>query len=1109
MTAPELQLHLLGEAGWRRAGGGFAPLSAKDAALLAKLALDGPQPRALVCELLWPGATPEAAAASLRQRASRLHRSTGIPLVELGRQVRLNPAVAVDALRLPELPAEALLASGTLLSGVDVGEHDELDRWLVQARAQVTEGCAQALADHAEALAREGRLREALPLAQRVAELLPLNEHAGRRVMRLHYLRNDRAAGQEAFWRLNGALRDELGIRPSAETLQLMQTIEAAESAQALPSRPVPVSVLRPPVLVGRKAAWQAMAAAWQGQQGFLLVGEAGLGKSRLLEEFAREREGVVAERAQPGDTHAPYALLGRLLARIAQQFRPALPDAVRAELARLRPEFGPTPPEPAQTPLLWQAVERLLEGALGAGLQAVLVDDLHNADAASLEALRWLGASRPLRTLAVGLATRPWADDELGRVLAAWLEDSHRPVRIDLQPLSPAELATLLSSLALPALLDNTLAAQLYRHAGGHPLYTLATLQDALAGGIDLAALQLPHPSSVQALLDTRLRKLPAAAQDLLRVAAVAGEDLSAERAARLLGCQVLTLTERWSVLEAANVLRGDAFSHDLVHESALRLMPRGVRQALHRQFAALLDAEGGAPDARRAWHWEQGERWGEAGRAWLAAAQAARRAGRLSEHITLCERAARCHAEAGDAPARFETLHARLDALQLCHGGAAVRAALPEMEALADSAWQRVRCRLARAEALLDGEHSQEAVEETRLAVHDTEAFPALRADAGALHAQALVQCGAVEPALEAATAALAAAERAADGEARLRVTNALCYVHYAAGRLADALDWQQRAVALAETLGHRAEAAAGAGNLAALLASIGDVPGTYAQALHSRDRHRDLGLGEDSTLGVVNHIVLGAAAAALGRFDEALPALEAAVASAGERAATAARAKARLALAGLWLTLGRADAAAPLLDALPADIGPGMRMQAELLFARIAEQQGQSAQHHWTRLGALAQRHDQLPLVQSAWFEVSFQGDPATMVTRLRAVREECHRLGLHGTARSLLWRELERALELPGAEAATAALALAQELRPHAARGTSAKCYPPRTWLSLAEAYRRTGEEADRRASLELAREWVETAVRHVPAPHREAFLHGNPTNRLLLGKAGVP
>lgn len=1102
-AGPALHIRLLGEPVWQCPGSPAVRLSPKDAALLAKLALDGPQARAALYELIWPEAGSEKAGASLRQRISRLHRAAGRRVVESSENVRLHPGVSVDAAQPAALDNETLLAAGTLLAGFDLGEHDELDRWLTHARAQVAEACAQVLADRAQALEQDGRLRDALPLARRIVELLPLAEHGWRRLMRLHYLRNDRAAAQEAFWRLTALLRDELGIRPSAETLQLMQTVEAAESARVLPQRPVPASVLRPPVLVGRTPAWQAMSEAWQRAQPFLLVADAGLGKSRLLEEFLQGRAGVVGLRAQPGDEQAPYALLGRVLVQVEREFAPLLPAELRAELARLRPEFGRPPEAPAHPPVLWHAVEQLLAGAVARGLQALALDDLHNTDPATLEALRWLGASPTMGTLRLALATRPRAADAAGSPLAAWLEDSQRPVRIELQPLTPPELNELLVSLALPTLLDADLATQLFRHAGGHPLFTLATLQDALARGGDLRGAHLPRPGSVQALLDARLRDLPAAARDLLRVAAVAGADLTVDRAAQLLDCPVLALVDTWALLEAANVLRGEAFSHDLVHEAALRSVPQGVRQSLHRRLAGILAEDPAAPAARVAWHWEQGERWAEAGRCWHAAGEAARRSGRLDEQIELLERAARCHERAGDPAARFESLHARLAGLQLRHGGAAVIAALPAVEALADTGLRRLRCRLARAEAWLDGEHGAQAAAESGLALHEATHYPALQGEAGALHAQALVQCGRFDEALETARRSLAAAEASGLPAQQLHVLNALSYVHYASGRLADAVDWQRRAVALAETLGHRVEAFAGEGNVAALLASVGDVPGTYEHACRTRERHRELGLGDNSTLGSVNHIVLGAAAAALGRFDEALTALQAAVESAGAQAAPAAQAKARLALANLWLTLGRADAARALLDELPAGIVPGMQMQAELVRARAAEQDGLPMQRHLSALARLADGHDKVPLVQSAWFEWSYQGDAAEVVDRLRRVRRECAELGLHGTARSLQWRELVRCLEVEGAHGTAAALELAHDLQPHAATGTSAKCYPPQTWLTLAQAYTRAGEKKRRDECLDSARRWLDAALMHVPAEHRAAFAQRNVVNRRLL------
>lgn len=1111
-TAPTVEVHLLGASGWHVAGsasGGACALTPKDAALLAKLALDGPQARGALCVLLWPDATAHQGAANLRQRASRLKKASGARFIDVGDTVSLHPALQVDVSALDALDDAALLAAGPLLAGVDLGMHDDLDRWLAQARTQVAERCAQQLAERADRLEAEGRLRDALPLARRVVDLVPLGETGWRRLMRLHYLLDDRGAAQDVFWRLTTLLRDELGIRPSAETLQLMQTVETADLPHTAHQRSIPVSLLRPPALIGRDRAFQAMVAAWQQGLPFLVVGEAGMGKSRLLETYGRGLGGVIAERALDGDTDQPYAVLRRLLRSIDAQFSPALPPEVARELARLSPAAGTASDAPAHDALVWHAVEQMLAAAVACGLRALVIDDAHRADEATVAALRRIATSPLLPALRLGVASRPRLPQGLERPLALWLEDTPAPVRIDLEPLSPKELGDFLASLALPSLVDAGLADLLYRHAGGHPLYTLATLQDAISRGIDLHGRELPRPSSVQALLEARLASLPADAQDLLRVAAVAGADLTADRAARLLGRPMLALAGTWAVLEAANVLRGESFSHDLVHECALRTVPRGVRQALHRRMAELLAADADTGPARVAWHWEQGERWPEAGRCWHAAGESARRAGRLAEQASLFRRAAECHARAGDTAAQFEALHARLSGIELQHGGQAVLEALPEVEALADTHLGRLRCRLSRAAALIDVERTFEAVAETAAAVEEARLHPAWLADAEALHAQALVQSRRHGDALQAADNSLCAARASDNRLQELRALQSLSYVHYASGRLADAVAWQLRVVVHAEAQGFRAEAAAAEGEVAALLAAVGDVPGSWTHALRAEQRHQAVGLADNSTLGIVNHIVLGGAAAAHGWFDTALDALSAALRMAGAGAAPAAQAKARISQANLWLSMGRPDLATAAVQEVPRDIGPGMQMQVALVRARAARLQGGPAQRHWQALASLAAANADLPLVQSAHFEASFQGDPVAAIAQLRAVRRECQALGLHGTARSMQWRELSRWLEIPGAEAAQAARTHALELMSELPLGLSAKCHPPLVWLSLWKIWERLDDGQRRQACRDAARRWLNAALARVPPEHRDAFEHGHPVHDWWLGDGAGP
>jgi len=1095
---------LLGPPLWHLQGRPPVKLARKDAALLAKLALDGPQPRAALCDLLWPDSTAERAADSLRQRASRLHAAAGAPFIEVAASVGLHPRLVCDVSHPETLPDEVLLTSSGLLAGLDLGDHDELDRWLSKARMLVAERCAKVLADRAEALERDGRLHEALALARRIVDWVPLGEQGWRRLMRLHYLRGDRAAAQETYWRLHDLLRDELGTRPSAETLQLFQTVETAETAPHLPRRPVPTSLLRPPVLIGRQAPWAAMVTAWQLPQPFVLVGEAGLGKSRLLEAFVHDQDGLVCDRARPGDQQSPDALLGRLLLQIEQRFAPPGSVSARSELARLQPGFGRAPQAPGNAAVLRHAIEAWLVGALACGLRGIVVDDLHNADLTSLEALRWLAACPALATLRIGLATRPWQNEGAGAVLSAWLNDSQRPVRIELQALTRPELSALLASLALPALLNEETASLLYRHAGGHPLYTLATLQHAVARGSELNDVQgMPPPDSVQALLEARLRDVPDAARDLLQVAAVGAADLSVERAAQLLGCPALALSEAWGSLEACNVLRGEAFSHDLVHEAALRAVPQGLRQALHRQWAALLQGEGKVAPARVAAHWEQGLRWSEAGHAWHAAAAAARLAGRLAEQTELFERAARCHATAGDNGARFEALLARLEGLQLRQGTAVVLEALPELEALADTAQRRLRCRIARTEALLDQGSADSAAAESRAALAELPGLAEWEVEVRAQHAIAMAQTNHPGEALASATEAMERARSSGSPARLLKASNALMYVHWSAGRLADAVSAQREELATAEALGDRALAAASEGSLAALLAAVGDVRATHACALGARTRHRDIGLAENSTQVILNHTVLGAAAAALGRFDEALESLKLAVDLAGADAGAAVRAKAGLTLASLWLTLGHADEVRALAAEVSDDVPPGLRMQAACLQARAAQLDGTRPQKYWAQFEQIAAASGELPLVQSVVFEASFHDAAPLAIERLTRTRAHCVQLGLHGIARSLRWRELVRWLEMPGVAATEAALACATELHAHADDGLSAKCYPPETWSSLAQAHERAGDKARQSECLDSGRRWVASALRRLPPELRSIFMSRNPVNRVLM------
>lgn len=1105
-------MDLLGPPRWRRAepteaGLTSLDLSAQDAALIGLLALQGPQGRDRLAGQVWPDATQQQAANNLRKHVSRLRKESEHPIFETGATLSLRTDVRVEALDVAGLAVDRLL-DDEFLAGCDFGGNDFLHRWAEESRLALRSARADALAGHAERLEKRDELAAAIRLAERVVALAPLQEHAWRRLMRLHYLRGDHTAAIESFERFERQLREETGARPGPETQRLLSTIERGSQGTALPLKVLPVSLVKPPRRVGREAEWLAMGRAWDGERAFLLLGDAGIGKSRLLSDFVQGRHGVVMERARAGDAQSPFEVLSRLLRNLLVELPlPQPKGGLRQELSRLLPELGPAPQSPAPEGRLRRAAEELLIAAAGVGLTVLIVDDLHFADLATLDALRWLTSSPALASLRFGFGARPLDQSAAGTLMRSWLDDSQRPERIEVQPLAPHDVDELLTSLQIPEFTAQGLATRLHAHAGGHPLFTLETLKDAWLHRRDLRADALPAPQTVQTLIERRLRELPADATDLVRVAAVAGADFNAARAASWLGCSPLQLAGAWSQLERTNILVGQRFTHDLMQEGALAMVPRALRRALHAMVAELLGSDASVPPARVADHWQAAERWAEAGRWWHRAGMAARTAGRLQEQQTLLERAAACHRQAGDHAGEFDAVHATCDSQQLRHGGSAVLATLPRLQQLVGNDRQRLQCQLVEAEALLDQERSSEALEVASAAVRAAQTQPMLTGDALCLHSMALAQLGRADEARRIGREAADAAHAAGMPEQEFRAVRSLAYVLYKIGDLQEALPAQRRALDLALVLGDEAETAAAHAAVAALQAAAGDV---LASLEHARLAHRGytaMGLAQNSTSGLINLVTLGRGAAFVGQFGEALEALTAAERMAGDGVPAGAQAKTRIALALLLLILGAPGDARALLTTLPTGTPPGMRMQAALALARAEQMEGGTGAEHLARLTRLDSEHPALPMMLSAWIEWSYQGDAEAVTTSLRDRMREFEAAGRPGTARTLAIREVARLCDIGSVEALARAQARARLLVPAVGRATCASLYPPEAWLVLELALQLGGADEEALACRRAAQRWIrEIALPNVPTQWRKSFLDRNPFNRRLLAGA---
>lgn len=1102
-AAPGLpQLRLLGDPALIAADGSIKALERRAAGLLALVALDPGITRARAAALLWPDS--DNARQALRQQIARFRKNYGADLVVGTDSLFIADGVTVDALQ---------AGGGVLLGDLAFDDCENFAEWLAQQRAQRRRGATSGLAQQIAEAEAQGDLDAATRLAEQLLLADNDSETHHRTLMRLHYLRGDIAQAQAAYARLVRMLRTRFGAQPSPETEQLARALRAAPPAAvpmtASAQRVVPVTVLRPPRMIGRQRELAALDEAWQGGRAALLFGEPGLGKTRLLAEFAAGRR-VLLLQGRPGDAGVPYATLSRLLRTIFERTRIELPAPRRTELARLLPELAPSVPLPAdgQRLLLQGAVEAVLAQARADGVASdgVIVDDLHFADDASVEMLQALICSSAGAAVLAGLrwalAQRPGEGSAAAAALRATLEEAQALAVIALAPLTEAEMAELIDSLGLQELESAQLAPQLTKHTGGNPLYALETLKQGLASGL-LAQGRLPTPINVGALIERRLKQLSERALALARVAAIAGVDFSIALAEHVMGARAVELADAWGELEAAQVLRGDAFAHDLVHDAVLRTVPQAIARRIHAQCAAWLQAHGGEP-ARVAVHWQRAAYAAEAAAAFEAAASRALNASRRHEEAALHAEAAAMWAQAGRPERRFEALAARVAAL--------IAAAIDERS-------------LAEAAALVD--HAQD----------DHQRVRAIR-----VHMDMLSQSGQAEAALKVGAPGLALARRIGAHEEQIRLAGPMAGCHcklgqpdrgysmllplrdwvdgqaddelrslwhgyWAAtlshvGRLREAIASYEVAIAAAARTGRRESEGAITVNLCVALRSIGLLPRALetsrrALALMADDEHETSNRMLARLMHARDQAECGVYGDAIKTFESLLPKLDAMGSPFWPCAA-------RTALATLWLHLGQHARVRQALDGSDDGTPPWMQAGRCLLRVEAADWAGRplpAEQLHAAR--ALVEGDPyRLPGVAVRALRAAAPDAALAQVESLAAQAQQQERYGLL----LALWVHEARAAVDGGqpsraAEAARRALALyAEGYRPEAMYTAELHWVACRALAAAGHA-----EEAD--AALRAGLDWLRRdALPNVPLPFTDSFLHRNPVNRALLALA---
>ena len=607
-----LRIRLLGDLQVVREGRAVPlPASKRTRALLGFLvAADSAKTRQSLCDLLWDG--PDDPRAALRWSLTKLRDvvddNAHVRLVADRERVAFRAhgtevdvatvqgllAGGVEQAGIAALEAAAPLLSGEFLDGLDLPACHRFHHWCMAERERFGAMRRHVLSALIELLGDDAA--RALPHARALVTADPLSEVAHATLIRvltrcgrqqdaaIHCERTadflGREVGLEAAGALRAALRDARRKRLGSPKGRV------ASPEPAAPGRPG-----RSRDLVGRNAEWQRVLEITDRlatpQRMLLILGEPGIGKSRLLEALstvANNRGARVASgRCFEAETVHPYGCFADALRELPETL---VPEELRNRLSRATAGQPPRIVDGSDRRQLHDRIAQLVRTLADSSPFILVLDDLQWVDEASAALLHFMARSAVRGLLLAGAARpgelddNPWAK----RLIDSLMRDGLLE-RCSLEPLSSSDIAVL-THLEF----GSEEATAIFRYSGGNPLLALE-LAHAHEKGSEL------HGQSLGTLVADRVARLSEDERDVLVWAAAFGRAVHPELLAACLGLRESVQMTRLNRLVRHGLLRPNDdgqldFTHDLVRQEVYRLQSQPHRRVLHRQIARVLSA-------------------------------------------------------------------------------------------------------------------------------------------------------------------------------------------------------------------------------------------------------------------------------------------------------------------------------------------------------------------------------------------------------------------------------------------------------------------------------------------------------------------------------------
>lgn len=286
--------------------------------------------------LFWPDTPEVTARRNLSRVLSYIRKTLPHPeILQLNKEsIALNPErVWSDAAHFSDLArlhmqasqkAMAALYNGLFLSGFDLPHNPEFDSWLTLQQGQYVGHYLAALKNLIQIKFAEQDYAAAIDYAQAYLAIDEIAEDIHQQLIRLYAVNGDRGAAMRQFEACTLTLERELGVEPLPKTRNVYETALSGKASSRPALSTKPAWTILPSLdlpLIGRQADWDELENAYRQHKGggiILISGEPGIGKSRLLQEFATSKSRLVLTgTAMPAPSRCPTSRSLRLCASV------------------------------------------------------------------------------------------------------------------------------------------------------------------------------------------------------------------------------------------------------------------------------------------------------------------------------------------------------------------------------------------------------------------------------------------------------------------------------------------------------------------------------------------------------------------------------------------------------------------------------------------------------------------------------------------------------------------------------------------------------------------------------------------------------------------------